>query len=251
MGVFKNEVGRPSNETIKKRNIRKGIIITLVAAASCYLLVFIINLIFGLLGIGMSKSVYFILSFIQFKLPIYIIIVGLMILIIRLFIKKFKRMKKELLIKNTLKIMFLLVLIIIIFLLSNKMYTYTDNLGSGFTSKIRINKITKVLYGKFYIDCKNKNCIPEYYKYSLKLTNKEYKNIKRLWKDKHNLSLALFYLRDKDETHYKSYNDYKDEVAELADIEHYKAMDSNSDGKVTSREFADQFMIDILNEKNE
>ena len=30
MGMFKNEVGRPSNETIKKRNIFKGICVLLV-----------------------------------------------------------------------------------------------------------------------------------------------------------------------------------------------------------------------------
>ena len=30
MGVFKNDVGRPSNETIKKRNIFKGICVLLV-----------------------------------------------------------------------------------------------------------------------------------------------------------------------------------------------------------------------------
>ena len=30
MGVFKNGVGRPSNETIKKRNIFKGICVLLV-----------------------------------------------------------------------------------------------------------------------------------------------------------------------------------------------------------------------------
>ena len=35
MGVFKNEVGRPSNETIKKRNIFKGICVLFVVVIIC------------------------------------------------------------------------------------------------------------------------------------------------------------------------------------------------------------------------
>ena len=42
MGVFKNEVGRPSNETIKKRNIFKGICVLLIIVVIC-LITYILN----------------------------------------------------------------------------------------------------------------------------------------------------------------------------------------------------------------
>ena len=42
MGVFKNEVGRPSNETIKKRNIFKGICVLLIIVVIC-LIAYILN----------------------------------------------------------------------------------------------------------------------------------------------------------------------------------------------------------------
>ena len=57
MGVFKNGVGRPSNETIKKRNIFKGICVVLFIVI-IGLIVYILNKIKSIL-----KFVFYINTF--------------------------------------------------------------------------------------------------------------------------------------------------------------------------------------------
>ena len=135
---------------------------------------------------------------------------------------------------------------IAVYITTNKMYSYRDYFP-GVTYKIRINKITKVLYGNFYHSCSAADCegTTYKYKYSVKLTNDEYKKIMMIWNDKKSLSPILESLCENDKVFYSSFeNSFEDS------IEDYNKMYTNSDGKITSREFADNW-LDIVIEENQ
>lgn len=145
--------------------------------------------------------------------------------------------------KKVLMILVLVIIIILILFFTIQMYTYTDQHAPSVTYKIRINKITKTLNGKFYHSCSAADCDSTTYKYSIKLTKDEYKKIMKLWDDKESLSPILESLCEDDEIFYKSFEDSREESQE-----DYNKLDLNSDGKITSREFANQWLSDVINE---
>lgn len=153
-------------------------------------------------------------------------------------------MKKVLKGKGFLIILVLVIIIMLILFFTIQMYTYTDQHAPSVTYKIRINKITKTLNGKFYHSCSAVDCDSTAYKYFIKLTKDEYKKIMKLWDDKESLSPILESLCKNDEIFYKSFEDSSEES-----IEDYNKLDLNSDGKITSREFANQWLIDVINER--
>lgn len=142
-------------------------------------------------------------------------------------------MKKKLLIIISLVI----ILILIIYLCTFKTYSYNDHTIPSTTYKIRLNKITKTVNGTFIHTSSAVEGKDTVYKYSVKLTNDEYKKIMKIWKDKDSLSPILETICENDKIFYNSiedsYEDNKDE---------YNKMDANSDGKVTSREYADNWL---------
>lgn len=153
-------------------------------------------------------------------------------------------MKEALKGKGLLIILVLVIIIMLIFFFTIQMYTYTDQYAPSVTYKIRINKITKTLKGKFYHSCSAADCDSTTYKYSIKLTKDEYKKIMKLWDDKESLSPILESLCENDKIFYKSFEDSHEES-----LEDYNKMDLNSDDKITSREFANQWLNDVINER--
>ena len=142
---------------------------------------------------------------------------------------------------------FCLLLIVVVVLgilfFSEKGYSYSDNYAPLTNYKIKINNFTKVMEGEFYHSCSTKDCNNKTNKYSIKLTNDEYKKIMKLWNDKETLSPILEELCKDDKVFYESFVD----SYEFSQTD-YNKMDKNSDGKITSREFANQMLIDVLNE---
>ena len=69
------------------------------------------------------------------------------------------------------------VLIVILFLFTNKMYYYVDDFVEPVTYKIRINKITRVLHNNIYHSCSAVGCDGTTTKCSVKLTEDEYEKI--------------------------------------------------------------------------
>lgn len=149
-------------------------------------------------------------------------------------------MKKKIII-----IVVIVMAFIAFFVSTNKMYTYRAYPFPGVTYRIRINKITKVVHGYFYHSCSAADCEGKKYKYSVKLTNDEYKKIMKLWNDKDSISPILESICEDDKVFYSSFEDSHEDS-----IEEYNKMDTNSDGKITSREFANNW-LDIVIEENQ
>ena len=144
-------------------------------------------------------------------------------------------------------IVFLAITLMVIFLCPLKMYKYTEDYIPPVTYEIKVNKVTKVLTGTFYHSCSVVDCDGSTYKCSMKLTNDEYKKIMKLWNDKKALSPILESLCENEKILYQSYKDYKDKFDESVDD--YNTMDLNNDGKITSREFANQWLIEVISEQ--
>lgn len=117
------------------------------------------------------------------------------------------------------------------------MYTYNDGYAPGETYKIRINKITKVMHGKFKHQCSTVDNCDKTYRYSVKLTKDEYKKVMKLWNNKKTLSPILESICENNKVLAKSCEEWEKEF--YGDLEECKEFDLNSDGKITSREFGD------------
>ncbi len=136
----------------------------------------------------------------------------------------------------------IIVLLILVLIFPNSSYTYNDMRAPSTTYAIKINKYTKLLKGKFTHTCSALDCETSINKCNIKLTNDEYKKIRLLWNKKEELSPILERLCDNNKVFYKSFEDSFEE-----NQEEYNKMDSNSDGKVTSREFANQWLVYAIN----
>lgn len=125
-------------------------------------------------------------------------------------------------------------------------YEWSDFSTPGETYSIKINKNTKVLDGEFSYGCSAVNCEGYTKKYSITLTEEEYKKIMILWFDRETLSPILEILCEDTEIFYNSY----EECNEDADSEEEcKNSDLNSDGKITSRECGNRWLDIAIEEK--
>ena len=140
-------------------------------------------------------------------------------------------------------ILIILLILAILYGISIKHYFYSNDNAPLTKYKVSINTLTKKMKGEFYHSCSAVNCLNSTKKYSITLTEDEYKKIIKLWKDKETLSQSFEGLCADDKVFYKSFEDSREDS-----IEDYKKLDLNSDGIITSREFANQMLIDAINE---
>jgi uncharacterized protein YxeA len=122
-------------------------------------------------------------------------------------------------------------------------YEYRDYYVPGETYNITLNKKTKKLHGEFYHASSALGENGRKYKYTVTLTNEEYENIMKLWNDKETISPILESICEDDKIMYQSFeNSYEENKEE------YDQMDSNGDGKITSREFANKWLKGAIEE---
>ena len=135
----------------------------------------------------------------------------------------------------------LIIIYIVLLCVPGKKYTYTELHFPPTTYEMEIKPIVKVLKGTFFDSCSFNNCEGSTESCFIFLTRNEYKNIMKLWDDKDILSPILRTLCENDEIFYQSYKE------SLESLDDYTKMDLNSDGKITSREFANQWLNEAVN----
>lgn len=118
------------------------------------------------------------------------------------------------------------------------MYIYNDGAAPGTKYFIRINKLTKVLHGKFYHYCSGKDCKKDVYSASVKLTEEELKYIKKSWNNKEELSYALELICLNEKIFYSSYESSHEDSVDI-----YNMIDTNNDGKLSYREYGDSVLM--------
>lgn len=116
-------------------------------------------------------------------------------------------------------------------------YEYFDNYIPGETYTIELNKETKELKGEFYHACSAVDCDGDRYNYTVTLTDEELTKILKLWNYKDELSPILECICENNMIMYNSFEESFEES-----IEEYNAMDINSDGKISSREFGNRWL---------
>lgn len=134
------------------------------------------------------------------------------------------------------------VLIVILFLFTNKMYYYVDDFVEPVTYKIRINKITRVLHNNIYHSCSAGDCDGTTTKCSVKLTEDEYEKIMTLWDNKKALSPILEWFCEDTKVLYDSFKE-----SHYDSIEDYNKADLDSDGKISHREIANEDLNMVIN----
>ena len=135
----------------------------------------------------------------------------------------------------------LIIIYIVLLCVPGKKYTYTELHFPPTTYEMEIKPIVRVLKGTFFDSCSAVNCEGSTESCFIFLTRNEYKNIMKLWDDKDILSPILQTLCENDEIFYQSYKE------SLESLDDYTKMDLNSDGKITSREFANQWLNEAVN----
>ena len=122
-----------------------------------------------------------------------------------------------------------------------KDFSYEDHYTPPTNYKLKLNSKTKELTGSIHNTCSYTDCKGRVYECSITLDDTEYEKVLLLWEDQETLAPILdSFCKDK-EVLYKSFEESDEE-----DITIYNRMDSNSDGKITYREFANDWLNDVL-----
>lgn len=122
-----------------------------------------------------------------------------------------------------------------------KDFSYEDNFIPPTIYKLKLNSGTKELTGTIHNTCSYTNCNGRKYECSVTFDDTEYEKIMILWEDKEAIAPILDSFCKDGEVLYESF-----EEADEKDIDIYNRMDANSDGKITYREFANDWLNDVV-----
>lgn len=117
---------------------------------------------------------------------------------------------------------------------------YQDMSTPGKNYDITIYNDSKRIDGTFTHLCSYVNCVPTVNKYSVNLTDDEYNGIIKLLDKKEVISPIIEKICEDDKVFYESLDSSYEDSSE------YNKMDSNLDGKVSSREFGDYWLNESL-----
>ena len=92
--------------------------------------------------------------------------------------------------------------------------------------------------------CSAVDCETTVTKCSVKLTNDEYEKIMLIWDNKRDLSPILNRICKNDSVMYESF-----EESTISDKTKYEKVDTNSDGKISNREFANNWLNIVIEGK--
>lgn len=122
---------------------------------------------------------------------------------------------------------------------------YYEDYEPGSNYRVRINKISKKMIINSSHYCSYVGCKTTKTKCKIRLTNDEYHKIVVLWKNKKDLIPQLETLCENEKIMINNFEEAEDYYISK---EEYKNMDVNNDGAVSSREFANYVLYDMIQE---
>ena len=143
--------------------------------------------------------------------------------------------------RSLIVVVIVIAILIVIFFSTTKIYTYREDSVRGDNYVVKINKLTKLVSIKTTNLCSYKGCESKTEKCSVILTRDEYDKVMKIWDNKKYVSPILDTICKDKKVFYESYEDSYE-----SNKENYDAMDKNKDGKVTNREFANQWLDDVI-----